>query len=128
MLMKPTEREARLACRDFISGLVVLADELRNKTRSKNLLLTLGSDGVLVSTGLADDANLTTDRLPAFHTSPKDTAGAGDALFISASLSLISGADIWMSAYIGSLVAACQIDRTGNIPITIDEIIAELGS
>lgn len=126
MLMKPTEREARLASRDFTSGLVVLADKLRAETESTHLLLTLGSDGMLISTSKFNENDLPTDRLPAFHRSPKDTAGAGDALFISASLSLISGANIWRSAYLGSLVAACQVDRIGNTPITIDDILAEI--
>ena len=47
MLLTPTEREARLAVRDFDSGLVVLAEKLRTKARAKNVVLTLGAEGLL---------------------------------------------------------------------------------
>ena len=47
MLLTPTEREARLAVRDFDSGLVILAEKLRNQARAENIVLTLGAEGLL---------------------------------------------------------------------------------
>ena len=47
MLLTPTEREARLAVHDFESGLVILAEKLRTKSRAKNVILTLGAEGLL---------------------------------------------------------------------------------
>ena len=38
------------------------------------------------------------------------------------SLALLAGADIWQSAYLGSLAAACQVGRVGNLPLSVDEI------
>ena len=56
----------------------------------------------------------------------EDVAGAGDSLFITASLSLSRGANIWEASYLGSLAAAIQVGRVGNVPIEIKEILSEL--
>ena len=39
------------------------------------------------------------------------------------SLALASHANIWQSAYIGSLAAACQVSRLGNIPLALENIL-----
>ena len=51
-----------------------------------------------------------------------DTAGAGDSLLITSALCMASGATIWETALIGSLAAAIQVSRVGNIPITREEV------
>jgi len=38
-------------------------------------------------------------------------------------MALCLGADIWRAAYLGSLCAAIQVSRSGNIPITSMELI-----
>jgi rfaE bifunctional protein kinase chain/domain len=126
LLLKPTEREARLALRDFSSGLVVLAETLRKRTRAANVILTLGPEGLLVHADSEVLGTTVTDRLPAFNQAPKDTAGAGDSLLVCASLALAIGADVWRSAYLGSLAAACQVGRIGNVPLTAADIAAEI--
>ena len=67
-----------------------------------------------------------TDQLPAFNKAPKDPAGAGDSLLMCSALSLAAGADIWKSAYLGSVAAACQVGRVGNSPLSAEELITEL--
>jgi rfaE bifunctional protein kinase chain/domain len=141
-LLTPTEREARLAVRDFSSGLVVLAEQLAAQASSKNVALTLGSEGVLILGQSANSANgqlklgidsrvgdaaLLTDRLPALNLSPKDTSGAGDSLLTCSSMAMAVGASIWEAMYLGSIAAACQVSRVGNIPLHTREIEAELG-
>ena len=59
---------------------------------------------------------------------PVDVAGAGDALFVYTSLGLIAGGDIWTSAYLGSVAAAHQVSRLGNIPLEIDDLLLEFSS
>ncbi|MGH6991398.1 MAG: PfkB family carbohydrate kinase, partial [Stellaceae bacterium] len=81
-LLTPTEHEARLAVQDSRSGLVILADALQRKSAAESLLITLGQEGVLIHA--PDGKSFLTDRLPAFNTAPKDPAGAGDSLLISA--------------------------------------------
>jgi rfaE bifunctional protein kinase chain/domain len=126
LLITPTEHEARLATRDAKSGLVALIDGLKNTTRAKQVILTLGAEGVLVHSNTNGRHGLLTDQLPAMNSAPKDVAGAGDCLLVATSMALVSGADIWQSAYLGSIAAACQVGRVGNLPLTKAEIIAEL--
>jgi bifunctional ADP-heptose synthase (sugar kinase/adenylyltransferase) len=126
LLLTPTEREARLAVRDFDSGLVVLAEKLRMKARAKNIVLTLGAEGLLAHAATARPDEWLTDRLPALNRSPKDSAGAGDSLLISCSIAMAVGADIWQSIYLGSIAAACQVSRVGNMPLSSQDIALEL--
>jgi rfaE bifunctional protein kinase chain/domain len=122
-LVTPTEREARLAVQDFDAGLVVLAERLKQRASAGNVVITLGSEGVLIH---PDSGVWPTDRLPALNMAPKDVAGAGDSFLITASMTLVRGGDIWMAAYLGSLAAACQVGRVGNTPLTREELIAEI--
>jgi hypothetical protein len=41
-------------------------------------------------------------------------------------MALCAGVDIWRSAYLGSLAAACQVARVGNIPLSIADLMAEI--
>ena len=123
-LITPTEREARLATRDFSSGLVVLAEALRQKAQAEHVILTLGSEGLIVQ--VPDPGQFATDRLPALNSAPKDNAGAGDSLLACASMALAVGADIWQSAYLGSVAAALQVGRVGNSPLNAQDLITEL--
>jgi rfaE bifunctional protein kinase chain/domain len=123
-LITPTEREARLALQDFESGLVIIAERLKAKARARNVIVTLGSEGLLVHapSGSID----ITDKLPAFNTAPKDVAGAGDSFFACASLALCCGIDVWRSTYLGALAAACQVSRVGNLPLNLNDLITEI--
>ncbi|HZR88363.1 MAG TPA: PfkB family carbohydrate kinase, partial [Bradyrhizobium sp.] len=123
-LLTPTEREARVALNDFTSGLAVISERLIRKARTQNLVVTLGAEGVLVNAMI--DGKQQADRLPAFNPSPKDVSGAGDSLFMASSMALRAGADIWQAAYLGSLAAALQVSRVGNLPLTTREFITEI--
>lgn len=125
-LITPTEREARFAVHDFESGLVILAEKLRQKSRAKNIIITLGEEGILIHVETNDKNTWLTDRLPAMNTAPRDVAGAGDSFLTCSSMALAVGADIWQSSYLGSLAAACQVGRLGNIPLTTEELMAEI--
>lgn len=125
-LVTPTEREARLAMRDFESGLAVLAEALRVRAAAKNVFITLGAEGLLVHAPKDGGGELATDQLPALNTAPKDVAGAGDSLFCAASMAIRAGVDVWPAAYLGALAAACQVGRVGNLPVTVADIAAEI--
>jgi rfaE bifunctional protein kinase chain/domain len=125
-LVAPTEYEARLATRDFTSGLAILAEALRHRAEAEHVFVTLGAEGLFIHAHSALDGKYVTDQLPAFNQAPKDVAGAGDSLLTSAALSLAVGADIWQAAYLGSVAAACQVGRVGNSPLKIDELMTEL--
>ena len=123
-LLTPTEREARVALNDFISGLAVISERLVERARARHLVITLGAEGALISA--TADGTFTSDRLPAFNPSPKDVSGAGDSFFMASSMALRAGADIWQSSYLGSLAAALQVSRVGNLPLTTAELVTEI--
>jgi rfaE bifunctional protein kinase chain/domain len=123
-LLTPTEREARVALNDFISGLGVISERLIEKARTDHLVITLGAEGALVNT-MADRQHQS-DRLPAFNPSPKDVSGAGDSFFMASSMALRAGTDIWQASYLGSLAAALQVSRVGNLPLTSAELVTEI--
>jgi rfaE bifunctional protein kinase chain/domain len=123
-LLTPTEREARVALNDFVSGLAVIGERLMERARTKHLVITLGAEGALVNTIV--DGTFGSDRLPAFNPSPKDVSGAGDSLFMAASMALCAGANIWEASYLGSLAAALQVSRVGNLPLSTAELVREI--
>jgi len=128
-LVTPTEREVRLSVNDFESGLVILAEKLREQSNSKNIFITLGSEGTLIHADSdCDDIKdkWITDQIPALNIFPKDVSGAGDSLLISSSMAIVAGASVVEGAYIGSLAAASQVGRVGNIPLNINELKIEL--
>jgi rfaE bifunctional protein kinase chain/domain len=126
-LLTPTEREANLAIKNQDSGIVILAENLRKQSGSKNILLKLGAEGVLIHAEDDNDNNKwLNDQLPALNNSPKDVSGAGDSLLITSSMAICTGATIWEAAYIGSLAAAIQVSRVGNSPLKLEELIEQI--
>jgi sugar/nucleoside kinase (ribokinase family) len=125
-LLSATEREARLALRNSEDGINIVAHSLLSKTRAANLILKLGSDGSLIMRRTDSVGNYEIEQLPALNSTPRDVAGAGDSLLVTAALALASGASIWESSLLGSIAAAVQVSRVGNIPITNSEIAREL--
>ena len=123
-IVTPTEREIRLSINDFESGLVVLSEKLHKKSKSKYIFTTLGSEGILIYNSTQNE--LLTDNIQALNTNAKDVSGAGDSLLTCSSMAKVVGANIWESAYLGSIAAAIQVSRVGNIPIKKEELLHEL--
>jgi rfaE bifunctional protein kinase chain/domain len=123
LLMTPTEYEARLATEDKDAGLVSLAEALLTKSSAENLFITLGAEGMFVLGKRGRDSRLESDQLPALNSAPQDVSGAGDCLLACASMALVAGCSIWEAAYLGSLAAAIQVGKVGNVPVTVDEIV-----
>ncbi|MGV8996299.1 MAG: PfkB family carbohydrate kinase [Parvibaculaceae bacterium] len=125
-LITPTEREARMAIHDHESGLAVIGERLQKAAEAQNVVVTLGSEGLLIHAAQA--GMFMTDRLPAYNSAPKDVAGAGDSFFTCASMALCAGYDIWRSSYLGALAAACQVSRVGNTPLSYKDLAVELSN
>ena len=53
---------------------------------------------------------------------PVDNSGAGDSMLAAASMALACDATIQEAALLGSLVAAIQVGRLGNVPIEVDSV------
>lgn len=123
LLVTPTEHEARLTLHNSKDGLIQLSEKLGNTLNSKNVMVTLAEDGILLRSKNEQAGWWDTDELPAFNANPVDVAGAGDAMLISTSMALVSGANIWQSAFIGSVAAGCQVGRLGNIPLQQQDLL-----
>ena len=125
-LVTPTETEARLELKDQISGLAVIADKLRSKINSQSIIIKLGADGLVINGAKSDGTLLSLDALPSFNQSPVDVSGAGDSMLAAASLAITIENNLAKASLIGSLAAAIQISRIGNIPIEKEKIISLL--
>ncbi len=125
-LLTPTEREARISTRNHEEGIVVMAEQLRKQALANNILIKLGEEGVLVHAGETDPHFGLDDRISALNSAPKDSSGAGDSMLISSALTLASGGNIWEAACVGSLAAAIQVGRMGNIPLSAHELLQEI--
>lgn len=125
-LLTPTEREARIALGNYEDGLVVLAEMLRQRANAENIAITLGAEGLLIHAKVTEKGQWLTDRLPALNTAPKDTAGAGDCLLVCAAMAMAVGKSVWESLYLGSLAAACQVGRIGNVPLRAADLRFEI--
>ena len=88
---------------------------------SKNIILKLGSEGALLH--FKDKLSVKTDRIHALNDFARDVAGAGDSMLISSAMALAKGANPWESAFIGSLAAAVQVGRVGNIPLKTEDLV-----
>jgi len=124
--ISPTEFEARVSLKNNDDGLVILAEKLRQKARAKHAIVTLAEDGLLIQASQDGSDMAVTDRLPAFNQQAKDNAGAGDCFMAVAAMAMALGASVWQGAYLGSIAAACQVSRIGNLPLAVENIYAEL--
>ncbi|MCU4674729.1 PfkB family carbohydrate kinase [Catenovulum sp. 2E275] len=125
-LVTPTEREARLALNNAKDGLVLLAEKLRQKCRAKHIVITLGEDGAFLhklNPELSHGDSWLNDKLAALAEKAVDPAGAGDCFLASATLALAVGADFWVATFLGSVAAACQVNRVGNMPLMQSELL-----
>ena len=123
-LVTPTETEARLELKDQVSGLAVIADQLRSKINSQSIIIKLGADGLVINGTKSDGTILSLDALPSFNQNPVDVSGAGDSLLAAASLAITIENNLAKASLIGSLAAAIQVGRVGNLPIEKEKIIS----
>jgi rfaE bifunctional protein kinase chain/domain len=121
-LLTPTEREARISLRNNDDGLVVLANRLIEKTGSKNVILKMGGDGMLIHSMQAKGIHPQTETLQALNQNPVDVSGAGDSLLVVASLAMSIGAPLSTAALLGNIAAFVQVGRIGNKPLTVPEL------
>ncbi len=122
-LVTPTEKEARLELRNELDGLSVVASRLRERIAARHIMLKLGPDGVLID-GDENDLNPSLiQKIPAFNPQPIDVSGAGDSLLAASSMCLAQQSKPLEAAVVGSLVAALQVSREGNRPISAQELL-----
>lgn len=125
-LIKPTEKEARIALDDKYSGLEIIGNKLLRETGSQNLVLTLGSEGFISYKRTDNELFVKTQYFPALNPNPVDVVGAGDSLLTALAVSSCAGAELMEASVIGAVIAAISVGKIGNIPIKCDEVIQYL--
>ncbi|MEO5341294.1 MAG: PfkB family carbohydrate kinase [Magnetococcus sp. MYC-9] len=127
-LITPNEREARFALADQDSGVGALTRELISRTRCKTVMLKLGPRGVFTTRGERPNQTDHFFSVDSFSGHVVDAVGAGDALLAYATLAMLKTDSEVVATILGSLAAACECERDGNIPIKPEDIVAKLTS
>jgi rfaE bifunctional protein nucleotidyltransferase chain/domain len=147
-LLTPSENELRDSMQLASEGLPLVVDRLMSSNRARNIIVTLGADGLIAFApapgchklthdgALPRDVNtvnqdswttrLTSEHIPALTSIATDPLGCGDSLLAAATLALSSGADVTTAAYVGSLAASVQVQQLGNLPVTISDMRRQL--
>jgi len=112
-LMAPTEHEARMACSDTLSSLPVLLNKFKTLMQVNDVLLTLGSDGVV----FRDSSTGEVMEIPAFNKKPAQVSGAGDVMLTVAGMCRYLGGDQVHSYLLGSIASALHVHQHGNHPV-----------
>ena len=116
-LMKPSLDDAKCLLGDMAPEKYIQAF---HQLGVKNVVLTLGKDGALVSNGKA------IRKVPSLAKKVVDSTGAGDAFWSGMYYSLLKGNDIFESAKFGSATAAFRVENVGSdTPLPSVEKIVE---
>jgi len=121
-LITPNEREARFALGDQDSGIRPLAASLYDAARCKTLILKLGDKGVLTCRHGDHQALDSFFVVDSFVDRLIDGVGAGDALLAYATLSMLASKCEITATIIGTMAAACECEKDGNIPIAVEDV------
>ncbi|MFN0132463.1 MAG: PfkB family carbohydrate kinase [Phycisphaerales bacterium] len=130
-LLCPSESELRESFGLTDRGLPAVAWELLEETKSKAALVTMGPEGAIAFDRLPDSADEREDRfrtrlraehLPALAPIAIDPLGCGDSLITVATLALASGSSLLAAAFLGSIAAAVQAQRLGNLPVSSTDL------
>lgn len=121
-LMTPNRREAlELAGLDphgpFDAGAV--CREIHRRHRPRNLVVTLGEQGMLLSRGGVPGATIPTAAREVF-----DVSGAGDTAIAAITAALAVGAPLEAAARFGNLAAGVVVGKLGTATASPEEILA----
>ena len=121
-LLCPTEREARIALSNQDDGVEYVANLLMEKTRSANLVIKLGSEGLIAYERDKTGNFVHRQHFPAITANPVDVSGAGDSLLAAMSVVMTMGFSLMEAAALGSCMAALAIRTVGNQPINFEQL------
>jgi len=127
-IIKPTEKEARIALDDKYSGIERIGNNLLAMTCAQNMILSLGPEGFIAFKTTENKNFVKTQLFPALNPSPVDVVGAGDSLLTALSVASCAGADIMEASTIGTIMASIAVGKIGNIPVKIEEIKKAINS
>jgi rfaE bifunctional protein kinase chain/domain/rfaE bifunctional protein nucleotidyltransferase chain/domain len=129
-LLCPTERELRESMQDFASSLNAVAWNFLERTAARQLIVTLGKQGVLVLDRPPEDpaGRLRAEHIPAIAPYAIDPLGCGDAFLATTSLALCAEGTLQAAALLGSLAAAHHCQQLGNPALDVTAISGMVGT
>ncbi len=127
-LITPNEREARFALGDQDFGVRPLASEIYNAANCKVLMLKLGDRGILTCQSPEHVDLNSFFVLDSFVDRLVDAVGAGDALLAYATLAMLVSNSPAQAAILGSMAAACECEKDGNIPVSPADMEAKIAA
>jgi len=92
-------------------------ESARRRIGCDHLLLTLGEDGMVLSSGAHP-----TFRIPAFAREVYDVSGAGDTVTAFVTVALAAGATVQEAAALGNYAAAIEVTKRGVATVSPDEV------
>jgi rfaE bifunctional protein nucleotidyltransferase chain/domain len=121
-LITPNEREARFALGDQDSGIRPLSSKIYDAAQCKLLILKLGERGVLACRDVNHESLDSFFVIDSFVNGLVDPMGAGDALLAYTTLAMLASKNEAIATIVGTMAAACECEREGNIPISTDDV------
>jgi len=121
-LITPNEREARFATGEQESGIRGLVTRLFEAAECGTCLMKMGEHGVIGCRSAEEGELDSYIVLDSFTRAVVDPVGAGDALLAYAALSQDAAA----GAILGSIAAAIECEREGNIPVAAGDVLSRL--
>jgi D-glycero-beta-D-manno-heptose-7-phosphate kinase len=120
MVFKPNRKEA-----EDILGMKIKIDvdisfagnTLLKKLNAKNVLLTLGEDGIAVF-----EKDKPEKRMPTKARKVADVSGAGDTVISTLTMALAAGANIYEASYLANYAGGIVCEEVGIIPIDLDKL------
>ena len=92
----------------------------------KNLILKLGAEGFISYLTENNSGVFYRQHYPALSLHPLDVAGAGDALLAAISVAKAKGLCYDTSSLCGAIAASIAVERVGNVPICLNELLKTL--
>lgn len=120
------EPELRMAAHNRHDSLDVVSEQIGNRVQVQQLAVTRGTKGVM----MYDREGKVFHKVPALSTRVVDRIGAGDAFLSLAGLCAAKGLDAEVSAFVGSVAAAMDVQIVCNRepinPIGLNKYVSTL--
>lgn len=123
-LFKPNRKEAETALKYKLEdkdSILKAGRDLLSKVHADNILLTLGSDGMLLFDNSGNVSSISTRARQV-----ADVSGAGDTAIATFAASYIGGASIGESAFLSNVGAGYVCEIPGIVSVKVEDILGEL--